>query len=127
MTEQITINVEYVLWFFGAVAVIGVGLSWLKKACTPLRKPITKIETKIESIETDNKKHEQYFANDKMRLDKHDESMREMREDIQELKSDIKVLMKSTALLMKHTETGNCTGEVAEGRRQLEKHLIENR
>lgn len=127
MTDTITINIADVLWFFGAVTAIGVGLSWLRKAFAPLKKPINNLESKILAIETDSKKHDTYFANDKLRLDKHDESMREMREDIQELKSDIKALMKSTALLMKHTETGNCTGEVAEGRRQLEEHLIENR
>ena len=127
MTDTITINVADVLWFFGAVTAIGVGLSWLRKAFAPLKKPINNLESKILAIETDSKKHDTYFANDKLRLDKHDEIMRDMREDLKETNKDIKALMNAVSLLMKHAETGNCTGEVAAGRERLEQHLIENR
>ena len=57
------------------------------------------------------------FANDEIRLNSHEEMLKE-------LKADNKIIMESLALLMRHAETGNCTGEVAHGRQELEKYLI---
>ena len=42
-----------------------------------------------------------------------------------EMKENDKMIMKSVILLLKHAETGNCTGEVAAGRKELEDYLID--
>lgn len=123
--ETITINPEVILWFFGAVAVIGTGLSWLKKAASPLHKPLIRLEAKLDTIETRSKKCNTHFEDDKRRLDSHDIRIQDIQDEIQEMRDDIKMTMKAVVLLMKHAETGNCTGEVGKGREDLEKYLID--
>lgn len=115
-------NVETFLAICGAFTVVCVALDWARKTFKPigakLSKPMQTVQNELQEIEEHQKLCSQYFENDKERLDEHEEVLKE-------ITADNKMIMKSILLLMKHAETGNCTGEVAKGRSELENYIVQ--
>lgn len=101
----------------GLIIAVGGAAVYIKKAISRLLQPLTKLEKELEDIREQDKTNKEYFANDMERLDSHDEILKET-------KADNRIMMESIALLLSHAETGNNTGEVGEGRKRLEKYLI---
>lgn len=117
MPSQITFDVAVVLEVCAAIIAVGGAVVYVRKLIKPLFKPVEELAKRIEALEQNQKTCRQYFTNDKNRLDAHDTMMRRQVEDN-------KVILECIALIMKHEETGNNTGEIAEGRERLEKYLI---
>lgn len=109
--------VDYIIAVCGLIIAVGGAAVYIKKAISRLLQPLTKLEEELEDIREQNETNKGYFANDMERLDSHDEILKET-------KADNKIMMESIALLLSHAETGNNTGEVGEGRKRLEKYLI---
>ena len=107
MNTTITINIESVLFWLGAIGVIGTAVVWIIKGAQPFLRPFKKIQ------ELDARTHacSIKFENDNKRL--------------QRLEEGMDMMLKSQFLTLKHLETGNCTGEIAEGREALQNFLID--
>ena len=104
--HEIVINLEELLWFVTLLgAVFGVFV-YLRKGITPITRPFKE----LKELQLHTQVCELKFADYNERFD--------------ELNADIREIMRSQMLLLKHVETGNCTGEVAEGRKHLENYLI---
>ena len=117
MPEEIVLQPNAILAWCGFITAIGIAFGWLAKATRPLVKPIKEMRKNIDDIEEQQSACAKKFENDQERLDAQDKLL-------DRVEQDIKVLLESQVLLMKHAETGNCTGEVAEGRSKLESYLI---
>ena len=117
MPSQITFDVAVLLEVCAAIVAVGAAVVYIRKAIKPLFKPVEELVQRIEALEEKQKTCQSYFTNDKHRLDAHERMM-------QRQANDNIIMLESVALLMKHAETGNNTGEVAEGRENLEKYLI---
>lgn len=117
MPEQITIDTNAILAWCGLIAAIGIAIGWLAKAAKPLLKPFQNVQNELDDIEQRSITCAKKFANDDERLNEHEKMLTEAKEDN-------KIIMESIVLLMRHAETGNCTGEVAQGRQALERYLI---
>ena len=117
MPEQFIIDTNAVLAWCGLIAAIGVALGWMAKALKPMMKPFKAMQHELDEIEKRGHDHDERFQRGENRMEKHDKMLAQ-------IQADNKVIMESIALLMRHAETGNNTGEVAQGRANLEKHLI---
>ena len=124
MPEHVTLDIVFLLELCGAIVAVGAALAYIKKFIKPLFKPVEELNARMDGFDEKLKALEEkqlqcvsYFANDKQRLDSHEKLLTERAQDYI-------IMMESIALLMKHAETGNNTGEVAEGREKLEKYLI---
>ena len=117
MPEQITIDTNTILAWCAAITAVGVAIGWLAKAAKPLLKPFRNVQTELDDIEQRSVSCAKKFEHDDERIREHDETLGE-------IQSDNKIIMESIVLLMRHAETGNCTGEVAQGRQRLEGYLI---
>ena len=117
MPEQFIIDTNAVLAWCGLIAAIGVAFGWMAKALKPMIKPFKDMQNELEDIEKRGHDHDERFRRGEDRMKRHDEALKE-------IQADNKIIMESIALLMRHAETGNNTGEVAQGRANLEKHLI---
>lgn len=104
--HTVTIDIDLLLFWAGAIAIIATAIVWIKKGMGPVIRPFKKIHELEERSHTCDLK----FQNDNRRLDIIEENDR--------------MTMKALMLLLKHAETGNCTGEVAAGRKELEDYLI---
>lgn len=108
---QITINVETLLWIAGAIGLIGGAIAYMKKGAEPILRPYREMKSNVKVLMDRKTSCDQKFENDQRQL--------------AEMREDIKMMMKTQLLMMKHVETGNCTGEVAAGRKELEDYLID--
>lgn len=117
MPSQITFDVAVFLEICAAIGAVGVAVVYVRKLIKPLFKPVEELAKRIDALEEKQKTCHMYFTNDKNRLDAHEQMMKRQGEDN-------KIILECIALIMKHEETGNNTGEIAEGRERLEKYLI---
>ena len=117
MPEQITIDTNTILAWCGFITAVGIAIGWLAKAAKPLLKPFRNVQNELDDIEQRSISCARKFAHDDERIREHDETLGE-------IQNDNKIIMESIVLLMRHAETGNCTGEVAQGRQRLEGYLI---
>lgn len=108
---QITINVETLLWIAGAIGLIGGAIAYMKKGTEPILRPYRQMRSDVKELKQRKLSCDLKF--------KHDQQL------LEELKENDKMTIKALMLLMKHAETGNCTGEVAAGRKELEDYLID--
>lgn len=108
--DTITINVALLISVCGLIAAVGVAVTWIKKALSPVLKPLKEMQTSIEEVE-------KRTINDFNRLNEHEQILKE-------IQADNKEILKSVLLLLDHAETGNNTGEVAKGRKELEQYLV---
>ena len=118
MPHELTLNLEVFLAVCGGLITVGGAAAVLHRWFKPLMKPLEKLDERIGALENRNKECSEFFDHDKKQLEKH-EILLERQEE------DMKMLMKSVALLLVHAETGNHTGEVREGRMELEEYLID--
>lgn len=117
MAEHIIIDTNTVLAWCGFITAVGVAIGWLAKAARPMLKPFKEMQCEIKEIEQRSEACAKRFTTDEERLNTHEQMLKE-------LTADNKMILESIALLMKHAETGNNTGEVSQGRQELEKYLI---
>lgn len=117
MPEQIAISVEAILAVCGLVVAIGGAAVYIRKAARPFFRPWETMQNDIESISAQNKVCARKFEND-------DKRIKELEETVRELREDNKFLLESVALLLQNAETGNCTGAIRQGRKDLETYLI---
>lgn len=117
MPDQLVIDTNSILAWCTFIAAVCVAAVWIWKAIKPIFKPIKKMQDELEEIEKRGHDHDERFQKGEDRMARHDEML-------QEIQADNKIMMKSLALLLSHAETGNNTGEVAQGRRELENYLI---
>lgn len=103
----ITLDIDNLLFWAGAIGVICTAIVWIIKGMGPLLRPFKEIRELKEHTHTCAMK----FENDQQHL--------------MEMRENEKMIMKSLMLLLKHAETGNCTGEVGAGRKELENYLID--
>ena len=101
----------------GLIIAIGGAGVYVKKATDAIRRPIDEVRADIKEMKKEQTTNEKYFKNDAARLDEHDEILHE-------LQQDNKIMLRSVMLLLSHAETGNNTGEVSKGRKELEDYLI---
>lgn len=116
--HTVTLNIDSIIWLCSAIAIVGGAIAWLLKGAKPVFRPFTKMKSEIKVLTDRKNACDLRFENDNRRLNEH-------KEILNELRNDNKEMLKSLMLLMKHAETGNCTGEVATGRKELEDYLIE--
>lgn len=116
--HTVTLNIDSILWFCTALAAVGGAIAWILKGAKPVFRPFKKIKSDVVDLKNRKNACDLKFENDNRRLNEH-------KEILNELRNDNKEMLKSLMLLMKHAETGNCTGEVASGRKELEDYLIE--
>lgn len=105
--HEVTINLDTLLWIATFIGALCTAVVWFRKGMVPFLRPFKE----INELKAHAESCEQRFMNDDRRLD--------------ELSADMKEVIKAQLLLMKHAETGNCTGEVAEGREHLQNYLID--
>lgn len=117
MPEQITISVEAILAVCGLIVAIGGAAVYIKKATRPIFKPWEDMQSDLESISAQNKVCAKKFEND-------DKRIKELEATVRELREDNKFILNSVALLLQNAETGNCTGAIRQGRKDLETYLI---
>lgn len=120
MPDQITINIPTIIAFCGLVVAIGGAVTYIGKLVKPLKKPYEDIQNDIEDIELRSAACAKRFTKDERRIDEHEKILKE-------LSNDNKFLLESVALLLQHAETGNSTGAISKGRKDLESYLIERR
>lgn len=109
--HEITINLDTLLWIAGLIAAVGLAIAYLAKWADPIIRPYKKIRTDLNELKERKASCDLKFENDQRQL--------------AEMKYNDKMIMKSLMLLLKHAETGNCTGEVAAGRKELEEYIID--
>ena len=124
MPEQLTISFDAILAVCGLIIAIGGAAVYIRKASKPLFKPWEDMQDNIDSISARNKVCDKQFANDDKRIKELEKAVRELREDNKSLREDNKFLLESVALLLQNAETGNCTGAIRQGRKDLETYLI---
>ena len=117
MPDQIMIDTSAILAWCTFIAAVCVAAVWIWKAIKPLFRPIKDMQHELEEIEQRGHDHDERFKEGENRMQRHDEMLKE-------IQADNKIMMESLALLLSHAETGNNTGEVAQGRRKLETYLI---
>lgn len=117
MPEQITISLDAVLAVCGLIAAIGAAAVYVRKASKPLFKPWEDMQDRVDEISTRNSVCDKQFAND-------DKRIKELEATVRELREDNKFILSSVALLLQNAETGNCTGAIRQGRKDLETYLI---
>ena len=115
--HEITINLDTLLWCATGLGTVCVAIVWIKKGLSPFLDPFRQIRADIKVL-----KDRKLSCDLKFEEDRH--QLRELREDMDDLKEDMKMIIRSQMLTLKHIETGNCTGEAAEGRKALEEYLI---
>ena len=120
MPEQITINLLTIGAVCGFIVAVGSAASYVHKLLKPLKKPYEDIQNEFDDIEQRSTACAKKFANDEARLNEHEKIL-------QELSNDNKFILQSVALLLQHAETGNSTGEITKGRKDLETYLIQRR
>lgn len=103
----VTIDIDQILFWLGAIAVFGTAIVWIIRGAGPVIRPFKKIQELEERTHACSMK----FENDDKRL--------------QRLEEGMDMMLKSQFLTLKHLETGNCTGEIAEGREALQNFLID--
>lgn len=109
--HEVTINLDMLLWGIGFMAAICGLIVYLKKGADPIIRPYKQMKSDVKMLVDRKHSCDQKFENDHQQLE--------------EMRADVKMMMKSQLLIMKHVETGNCTGEVAAGRKELEDYLID--
>lgn len=108
--HEITINLDTLLWIIGFIAAVCGLIVYMKKGADPILRPFREMQDDVKIL-LDRKAHcDKKFEHDQ--------------EQLAELRENHKMMMESLMLLLKHAETGNCTGEVAEGRKKMEQYLI---
>lgn len=117
MPEQIMIDTSAIYAWCIFIAAVGVAIGWIAKAAKPMMKPFRQMQHELDDIEKRGHDHDARFKRGEARMEKHDKMLKE-------IKADNRIVMESLALLMRHAETGNNTGEVAQGRTNLENYLI---
>ena len=105
--HEIVINLEELLWVATLIGAVCGVIVYLRKGLTPITRPIRE----LRDLQQHAQSCELKFARDDERLN--------------EISADMREVIRSQLLLLKHVETGNCTGEVAEGRKHLENYLID--
>lgn len=109
--HEVTINLDLLLWIAAGIGTVCAAIVWIKKGTAPLLDPIKQMKDDVRELKNRKTVCDQRFEHDQKQL--------------AELTEDIKMMMRSQMLIMKHVETGNCTGEVAAGRKELENYLID--
>lgn len=117
MPEEIVLNLDAVLAWCAVIAGLGAAGGYLLKAAKPLTSPFKKMQRELKELEDHSIHCDEKFANDQKQLS-------DLKEEVTSMKVDIKMMLEGQLLIMKHVETGNCTGEVADGRAKLERYLI---
>lgn len=105
--HNITISLDELLWIAGFIGAVCTAIVYIKRSMGPIVRPFKEIKELKQHAQLCETK----FANDDARL--------------VELCNDMKEVIRTQLLLLKHAETGNCTGEVANGRERLEHYLID--
>jgi hypothetical protein len=111
------ITTDAIMAICGLIIAIGGAGVYVKKVADAIRRPLDEVRADIKDMKKDRITNEKYFKNDAARLDEHDKILRE-------LQQDNKMMLRSVMLLLSHAETGNNTGEVGKGRKELEDYLI---
>lgn len=109
--HEVTVNLDTLLWIAAGIGTLGAAAVYIKKCIGPIFHPFRQLSTDVRELKERKLSCDQKFENDQKQL--------------AEMNEDIKMMMRSQMLIMKHVETGNCTGEVAAGRRELEDYLID--
>lgn len=117
MPNEIVLDPNAILVWAGAIAGVGAAIGYLIKAAKPLAKPFQRLQKEVKDLEDHSTHCDEKFKNDQLQLEA-------LKRDVDDIKMDVKMILEASLLNMKHIETGNCTGEVAEGRMKLEKYLI---
>lgn len=124
MPTEITIDLDKFIWVITAIGLVGAAAVYIKKAASPLMKPISEMKKRVAALEEANDENEdkytEYFTNDRRRLD--DQEVR-----LKELSNDNKEMLQAILLLMKHAATGNCTGDINKGMEKLQNYIINER
>lgn len=94
------------------IAAIGGAFVWIRKAMDPVLRPMREMQAELDEIR-------RRTVRDYERLNEHDLLLKEQKEDS-------RAVLKAVLLVLNHIETGNNTGEIAAGRKELE-HYILNR
>jgi hypothetical protein len=109
--HEVTVNLDTLLWIAAGIGTFGAAAVYLKKWLSPLFRPFKEMSEDVKELKERKLLCDQKFENDQRQL--------------AEINEAIKIMMRSQMLIMKHVETGNCTGEVAAGRKELEDYLID--
>ena len=109
--HEITVNLDTLIWIATGIGAVCAAIVWIKKGTAPFLDPLRQMKNDVKELKNRKSVCDQNFAHDQKQL--------------AELTEDIKMMMRSQMLIMKHVETGDCTGEVAAGRKELEDYLID--
>lgn len=127
MAEPIMVNVDKFVAVCLAFTAMCVAGGWVYKLTRPMRKPIEDVKKGLGKIDEKSKVCADMFANDNMRLDRHEQQLIEQGKRLDSLSEDIKQLLENDLMTLAHIETGNNTGDVAKRRKELEKYIVKSR
>ena len=108
--HEITVNLDTLLWVAAGIGTVGAAVVYLKRFAGPFFRPLRELRADVKALKERKVSCDKKFKNDQ--------------EQFAEIRADMKMVMRSQMLILKHVETGNCTGEVATGRKELEDYLI---
>ena len=106
----ITIDTAVIVTICTFIAAIGGAFVWIRKAMMPVIQPVKDMRDEIDDLRVKT-------VRDYERLNEHEKLLKELRNDNREM-------LKAVLLVLNHIETGNNTGEVAQGRKDLEHYLL---
>lgn len=119
-SEEMTITPDLIIEVGAVVGALGVAYGKFTSIINKLKKPINDINEKIDEMK---KTDEIGMA----RIDEHEARLNTHKEMLDKTMSDSKAIMSALLLLLSHAETGNNTGEIAKGRKELEEYLNNSR
>ena len=108
MEENITITVNTVLQFFGAVAIIGGGV----KVIIGMLSPFKQLQEEVDRVKG-------FLANDKKRLEDGDEKMSEITKRLDHQDAALSAIGLAICELINHTLTGNDVEKLKELQHEL--------
>ena len=106
-----TIDMAVIVSVCTVIAAVGGAFVWVKKAMDSLLRPVKTMQVEIDSL--------------REKTDHNYERLNEHERVLEEVRTDNREMLKAVLLLLSHIETGNNTGEVAKGRKDLEHYLLE--
>lgn len=102
--------IKVILWICAAITSVGAAVTVIVKAVTAAKAPTKQLEQRIGALEDKVDKHEEFFGNDKKRLDGIEEGSR--------------VTQRAILALLSHGIDGNDVAGLRAAKDELQQYLI---
>ena len=109
----IQLSVATIVYVFSCITIVGGAIKILYQAKKAVMKPLEEVNEKL-------KKHDEFFANDKRKLDSTDAALEDLTEAVS-------ILVKGQKVILEHLRDGNHTGEIKQEEKDLDAWLLKRR